>query len=216
MRLVLAPLAWAAVLQASAPAPPSLLQIYREPIKPGAEAEYDRIESETARQCAELRCAHAYLALESLDGPKEVWWFNGFDSPADRKAAVEAWEKNKAALAVLARNRERKAPLTGEGAEVLTEYQPDLSTGPPWRLGHGRYVVIAVTTGAPPMGGTVYAAPDGTRYVIGEARTREEAEATARSAGAAARARVFAVRPRWSHPAPDWIAADPGLWRAGR
>src|SRR5262245_45413393 len=81
--------------------PPRLLLIAREPLKPGGEAEYDRIESETARKCAELRCAHAYLALESLDGPKEVWWFNGFDSAADHEDAVKAWGKNKAALAML-------------------------------------------------------------------------------------------------------------------
>jgi hypothetical protein len=216
MRAALLSLAWVALQAGATAAPPRILQIYREPLKPGAEAEYDRIESDTARQCAALRCAHAYLALESLGGPKEIWWFNGFDSPADRDAVIAAWNANAAALAALERNRQRKAPLTAKGIEVITNHQPGLSTGPPWRLGHGRYAVIAVTTGAAPMGGTVYEAADGTRFVIREASTPDEADAIAKAAGTDAGARVFAVRPAWSHPADDWIAADPEFWRAAR
>ncbi len=26
-------------------------------------------------------------------------------------------------------------------------------------------------------------------------------------------ARIFAVRPNWSMPAPEWVAADPDFWR---
>lgn len=54
--------------------PPKILQVFREPLKPHVEAEYDRIESDTARTCAKLRCPHPYLGIESLTGPKEVWW----------------------------------------------------------------------------------------------------------------------------------------------
>jgi hypothetical protein len=200
----------------AAAAPARIVQIDREPINAGAEADYGHIESDTARQCARLRCDHAYLALESLGGPKEVWWFNAFDSPADREAAIAAWNRNTAALAALERNRRRKAALTGKVIEVIATYQPSLSTDPPWLVGHGRYAVISVTMGAPPMGGTVYEAADGTRFVIRQARTREEADAIARTAGTDAGARVFAVRPAWSHPAGDWVAADPEFWRVPR
>src|SRR5712691_3776290 len=161
---------------AAQPPPPRILQIYREPLNPGAEAEYDRIESDTARKCAQLRCTHAYVGLESLTGPKEVWWFNGFDSAADRKQAVDAWAKNKRALAVLGRNSKRKAPLTGKGTEVLANYREDLSAGPSWLLGRGRFLVIALTRTTPRMEGMVYEAADGTRFVIRAARTREEAD----------------------------------------
>jgi len=192
--------------------PPAILQIYREPLRPGAEAEYDRIESETARTCAELRCPHAYLALESLTGPKEVWWFNGYLSEADRKQVTDTWAKSTEVVAALGRNRERKAPLTGKGIEVFSNYRADLSRGPAWVLGRGRFLVIAMTRGAPPFEGAVYESSDGTRFVIAPARTRAEAAA----AGAGTDARVLAARPRWSHPAEDWIAADREFWRHAR
>ena len=51
-----------------------ILQIYREPLKPGSEDAYRAIEEDTARVCANLKCPHPHLAMESLTGPREVWW----------------------------------------------------------------------------------------------------------------------------------------------
>jgi hypothetical protein len=204
-----------ASMQVAAPArPPHILQVFREPLKPRVEAEYDRIESDTARKCAALRCPHPYLALESVTGPREVWWFNGYDSAADQKEVVDAWVRNKAALALLARNSKRKARLTDKPIEVFASYRDDLSAGPPWLIGRGRFLVITVSKNGPRVNGAVFETDDGIRFVIGPARTREEADAAA--AGAGAQSRVFAVRPSWSHPAEDWIAADPEFWRHGR
>ncbi len=197
---------------APAAPPPAILQIYREPILPGGEAEYDRIESETAHKCAELRCPHAYLGLELLTGPKEVWWLNGYLSEADRKQVTDTWAKSTEVVAALARNRERKAPFTGKGIEVFAHYRADLSRGPAWVLGRDRFLVVAMTRGVPPLEGAVYETSDGMRFVIAPARTRAEAEAAAADMDA----RVLAARPRWSHPAEDWIAADPEFWRPQR
>ena len=45
----------AAAFQVAVPVePPAILQVYREPLKAGARAEYDRLESDTARHCARL------------------------------------------------------------------------------------------------------------------------------------------------------------------
>lgn len=71
---------------------------------------------------------------------------------------------------------------------------------------------MVVTKGAPGMNGTVFETDDGTRFVIVPAQTREAADA---AAAAGPGSRVFAVRPSWSHPAEDWIAADPQFWRQG-
>jgi len=200
-----------AAMQSAAPAqPPAILQIFREPLKAGAEAEYDRIESDTARQCAELRCPHAYLGTESLTGPKEVWWFNGYESAADRKQVADAWASHKQALTVLASNGKRKARLTGKAIEVFASYREDLSPASPWLMGRGRFLVITVTRTAAAMKGTVFETEDGTRFVIVPARTREEADAAA-----GPDSRVFAVRASWSYPTADWVAADPGFWPSG-
>jgi hypothetical protein len=201
----------ALAMPAPAPAtPPRILQIHREPLKAGAEAEYGRIESDTARKCAELRCPHAYLALESLTGAKEVWWFNGYESAADRKQVADAWASHTQALTVLAGNGKRKARLTGKASEAFARYREDLSAASPWLMGRGRFLVITVTRTSAPMRGTVFATEDGTRFVIVSAPTREAADAAA-----GPDARVFAVRPSWSYPAADWIAADPEFWRPG-
>jgi hypothetical protein len=65
--------------------PPPILQIAREPLKPGREAAYRNVEEDTARQSAKLGCPHPYLGVESLSGPKEIWWFNGYAWPLLRE-----------------------------------------------------------------------------------------------------------------------------------
>ena len=195
------------------PQPPRILQVVREPLRAGVEAEYDRIESEIAREGARLRCPHPYLGLDSLTGSREVWWFNGYDSAADQKQVAQAWAKNKEALATLGRIGQRKAQLTDKAIEVFADYQRDLSIGPPWLMGQGRFLVITMTKSEPRTNGTVFETDDGVRLVILPARTRDEADAAAAMAGP--ETRVFAVRPSWSHPAEDWIASDPEFWRPG-
>jgi len=193
-------------------APPRILQVVREPLRPGVDAEYDRIESEIARECARLRCPHPYLGLESLTGPKEAWWFNGYDSAADQERVAQAWAKNKEALAALGRIGQRKAQLTDKAVEVFANYRRALSVGPSWLLGEGRFLVITMTR-SEPRNGTVFEADDAVRFVIVPARTRAEADTAAATAGP--ETRVFAVRPSWSHPAEDWITSDPEFWRPG-
>jgi hypothetical protein len=48
---------------AMAQAAPRILLIACEPLNPGAEAQYDRIESQTAVLAQEMGCPHPYLAL---------------------------------------------------------------------------------------------------------------------------------------------------------
>ena len=84
-------------IPAMAQSAPRILLIAREPLKPGAEAEYDRIESGTAMLAAKLVCPHPYLALQPLSGAKnEVWWFNGFDSQDELNSVGEAYKTNEA------------------------------------------------------------------------------------------------------------------------
>jgi hypothetical protein len=56
--------------------------------------------------------------------------------------------------------------------------------------------------------GTVFEESDRTRYTLDALGTFEEAERRAAGAGTL----LFAVRPAWSYPAKEWIAADPALW----
>lgn len=190
--------------------PPRILLIAREPLNPGGEREYQEIEEETARLSAALGCPNPYLAAESLSGPKEIWWFNGFESPEHRDRVAEAYAQNLPFSAALKKNSDRKAKVTGIVIEKFAHYRPDLTNGGPWILGQGRFLVITVSEDQPSGTGTVFQADDGKLFVISSAGTRTEAD---RVAASTAGLMVFAVRPSLSFPAKAWVAADPEFWK---
>jgi hypothetical protein len=198
------------VMTQSIQKPAPILLIAREPLVAARENEYREIEEETARLSAKLGCPHPYLAMESLTGPKEIWWFNAFDSPEDQKQVGEAYEKNAPLSAMLNKNRDRKAPVTGKVTEVYARYRPDLTSGVPWILGHARFLVIAVNKDRPPGAGTVFQAADRTFFVFSPTQTREHADRLAASIPGST---VAVIRPAFSYPAKDWIAADPQFWQ---
>jgi hypothetical protein len=182
-------------------------------VKPDAEAAYDEVERELARAAAEFGFPHAYLAVESLTGPKEVWFFNGWESEAEQRQVDESYAGNAPLVAAFETLGRRKAALKVTATETFASYRRELSRGEPWTLGMGRFLTIVVNKGVTKglTDGTVFEAGDGRRFVITAAFTREESEAQAAAAGQDAR--VFAVRPYWSGPASEWVARDPEFWQ---
>lgn len=192
--------------------PPAILQIYREPLTPGSAAAFGQVEEEAARICAELKCPHPYLGIESLTGPPEVWFLNGYESAAEQKQVVDDYARNAKLLEALNQNAKRRAGLTREPVEVFAKYRPDISRGASWSVGQGRFLVISVTKGIPKIDGSAFEAQDGARFVFAPAHAREEADAKAKAAGG--ETYIFAVRPDWSMPAKEWVNADPEFWTA--
>jgi hypothetical protein len=191
--------------------PPSILQIHREPLKPGSEVAYDAIEADTARVAAALGCPHPYVGIESLTGPKEVWWFNGYESSAEQQRVGDEYAKNTRLMAALFENSKRKAELTLAPIQIFAKYRPDWTVGAPWILGRGRFLVITVGSIDRPASGTTFEAADGALVVVSSADTQEQANRSRTLAGH--EAHIFAVRPEWSVPAAEWIAADPMFWQ---
>lgn len=189
---------------------PRILLIAREPLKSGAEEEYDRIESNTAMLAAELGCPHPYLALQPLSGAKnEVWWFNGFDSRDELNSVAEAYKTKEAWNAALVKNQKRKEPLTGKAVEQLADLEPQADSQP-WTVGRVRYVVVAINPAARLSGSNVFKGRDGTRYEILTANTGKEAERAARGKDFV----VLEVVPRWSFPAREWVDGNREMWKA--
>src|SRR5215467_10217947 len=171
-------------MQIPTPQPPPLLQIVREPLKPGSDSAFRAIEEERARVSAALGCPHPYLGAESLTAPKEAWWFNGYQSLTERQQVYDAYAKNTALMAALQKSAKPKADLTLKPIEVFARYRADLSTGTPWFLGQGRYLVVIFpksTIGG--LTGTVFENPDGSRFIVVPAGTRQESDVTRDSAG---------------------------------
>jgi len=202
MNKILGLLVFVAALLLAQEHPPQILEIYRDPLRSGSEAQYEKVEEQAARVCVELQCPHPYLALESLRGPKEVWFLNMFESEAEKQAVSDAYARKPALMAAFKDIGVAKKGLIGEATNIFATYRPDVSDGK-WRLSGARFFAVAITNMA--MHGSVFEAPDGTRYSFTSCRTREEAEKTG--------GLLFAVRPYWSLPAPAWIAADPEFWK---
>lgn len=194
---------------------PRILYVSREFWKAGHETPLNRIESEAARVCIGLGVPHPYLGIESLTGPKEVWYVNGFASTEELEQVKEAYGKNQELLAAMNRFARQRSEFELRSSEERTAtYRPALSRGAEWQMGRDRFLVISVTTRDPQENGSVFESEDGVRFVVTGARTRTEAEAKRAAAGADAK--VFAVRPEFSMPAPEWIASDPSFWRSTR
>jgi hypothetical protein len=213
MRLRCAVVMIGMAIQTAAPEEPArILQIHREALKPGSVAAYGSVEEDITRICLELECPHPYLGIESLTGPKEVWYFNGYGSAAEQKKVSDDYAKNERLLTRLTEASNRKAAFTHTPVNVFATYRQDVSRGTPWLLGRGRFLVIAVTKSHRSIDGTVFEALDGTRFVVLPARTRDRADALAAATGP--EAMIFAVRPTWSTPAKEWVEADPQFWQS--
>lgn len=190
-------------------APPRFMYIYRDSLERGVDSTYRVIEDEAAQICADLKCPNPYLALESLSEPHEAWWLNTFVSAADTARVVKAYAANRPLMDALGGVAKRKAPLIGAPIMGMAIYRADLSRGPAWSVADARFVVVTITRSRRPAEGSVWEMADSTLYSFRPVRTRQQAEALAREPGA----RMFAVRPNWSMPAAEWVAADPGFWR---
>jgi hypothetical protein len=202
----------ALALQISAQSrPPQILEIYRDFLKPGSEAAYNDIERDIARVCIELGFPHAYLAIESLTGPKEVWFLNGWESSAEQEQVADEYAKNDPLVAALEKHAKRKAGLVLTPVEVFANYRQHSGGGEPWSMGMGRFLVITVTRARERMDGTTFETLDGAKFIVLPVNTRAVADAKAAAIGA--ESRVFAVHPYWSKPAEEWVSADPAFWR---
>jgi hypothetical protein len=190
---------------------PQILYISREFWKPGHEAELNRIEAEAARVCIGLGVPHPYLGIESLTGPKEVWYINGFASAEELNQVTEAYSKKPELLAAMNRfAQQRREFQSHPNIEVTATYRPELSRGAEWVVGEDRFLVITVTKGDPHSDGMVFESQDGLRFIVTAAKTRAQTDAKLSAAGPDAK--IFAARPEFSMPAAQWVASDPSFW----
>lgn len=186
-----------------------ILQIYRERITPGREADFAAIEQDTAKAAATLGCPNPYLAAESLTGPKVVWWFNAYESAAAQKQVALSYMKNAKLMDLLQRNSAQKAEFTSDQTDTFAHERPALSNGPQWSPGRGRFLRITETKNKSKAAGSVFETNDGMRFIVAAFDTREDA-----AKGAGPVTHLLAVRPAWSFPSADWVKSDPEFWAA--
>ena len=188
-----------------------ILQVVREMVLAGREDEYRQVEIETARACAEFGCPHPHLALETVEGPMEVWWLNIFDSESHRQSITSAYAAHTELMRVLRANSQRKAGLTSRPIDILAGYRADLSQHRGLVVAGVRFLVAAVDERSALSGGTLFDADDGTQLRLMAARS--ETDVRMLVAETASPLTVLEVQPRWGVPAAEWIAADPEFWK---
>jgi len=168
--------------------PPQILEISRDYLKPDTVAENRKLERRAEHLCRILGFSHSYLTIESVSGPAEMWYLNGFQSQAEVEKLRQEYEHNTELLAALNDITQKKASLKrAESTDEFAHYRSVLSRGEPLIIGRGRFFVIVFFDGDPPLNGTVFEMKDGSRMLVRTTQTSSEARVLAASAGSTAR-----------------------------
>ena len=164
--------------------PPQILEIYRDYLKPDAVAANRRLENQAEHLCRTLDFRHSYLTIESVSGPEEMWYFNGFESQSEVEKLRQEYAQNTKLAAALADIVQQKAPLKrADSTDDFAYYRSDLSHGEQWIIGRGRFLVIVFFNGDPPLNGTVFEIKGSGRMLVRTAHSSAEARTLATSAG---------------------------------
>jgi uncharacterized protein len=190
--------------------PPSLLLIVRERLRAGMERGYDENERRIAAACAAHRCPHPYLALVSTEAPREVWWLNAFAFPEDKARSERAYAANAPLMAALTPLGKRKESFRNALTTTPMKHQPSPLATARWSIRGARFLVVTRPDGLRPDGAR-FASDAGEQLTFEPAPDRAAADRIAAEAGGGAT--ILAVVPAWSHPAREWIDADPAFWR---
>ena len=134
--------------QTAPSAPPAVLQIYRDPVKPSKMAEYTRIEGEAALACARAS-TWPYLAIQSITGPQEVWFISGFDSYTAMERSAQPFARNASLNAELNRLLEAKTNLVAEPRAVFAHFRDDLSSSSALVQPQTRFFTVTMVTVRP-------------------------------------------------------------------
>jgi hypothetical protein len=168
--------------------PPQILYISRDYLKADAVAANRKLERRAEHLCRTLDFTHPYLTIESVSGPAEMWYLNGFDSQAEVEKLTREYQQNTKLLAALNDITQQKVALKRQGStEEFAHYRADLSRGDPWIIGRGRFFVIIFFDGEPPLNGTVFEMKDGSKMLVRTAQSSSDAHVLASSAGSTAR-----------------------------
>lgn len=106
-------------------AAPQILQIYRDPVRPGKLPEYARVEAEAAQACYRAN-TWPYFTIQAVTGPQEIWFVSGFDTYDAMQRSAEPFVRNANLAAELNRLMEAKATLVSDPATIFLRYREDL------------------------------------------------------------------------------------------
>ena len=121
---------------------PRILQIFREQVALGHEADYLHIETETVATQLRLNFQHAYLALQGVNFSGDVWYLSGYDTYADVDQVRRNVAANSALASALDQVAAEKADLVLDPHTVFARHRQDLSYGRGLSGQRSRYFVV--------------------------------------------------------------------------
>ncbi len=142
--LVLASLVLPVVLTAQSPPAPAtnVLFIYRESVKAGKVPAHNAHETAWARALTAAKSPSHYIAMTSLTGPNEVWYFSAYPTWAAYQKNNEDVAANSVATAIGDRFVGGEADLLSDMRSMTLRPRPELGYGPPADLPHMRFVSV--------------------------------------------------------------------------
>ena len=136
----------AALAQAQAPAdpnaPPKMLQISREALKPGHGSAHDKTEAGWPAAFAKANYQNHYIAISTVSGPNEMWFLSGWDSYAAFEKDLKETEKNAALSADLARLSQADGEHLTSNSSLFATLRDDLSYRSSVKIPEMRYFVL--------------------------------------------------------------------------
>ena len=124
-------------------APPKVLEIQREFLKPGkAGMIHDKSESGFVQAMTHAKWPTRYFALNSLSGKSRALYLVGYDSFADWQKDNDAMEKNTALMSEIDKLEMSDGELLNEFDQHIFYYQPDMSLRDNGSLAHVKYMEV--------------------------------------------------------------------------
>ena len=126
----------------SQPAPPRVLRIYREEVKPGMTDAHNKLETGWPRAFARANSTDYYIAMTSLTGPNEAWFVEPMQSFETVETRLREQEKNQALTAELDKLGTSDGAYLSGSRGILALYNEELSRPGPDSFALNRYVLV--------------------------------------------------------------------------
>lgn len=136
--------------QSAVPAPTyTVIQVFRETVKPGKNVAHDLNEEAWARALVAAKAPNGYLAMSAMSGAPENWYISAYDDWGAFEAANRATEASPALTAIGKRYSAMESEMLSDGRAMLLTIRADLSFGPPADLAASRYFSVTRVTVRP-------------------------------------------------------------------
>jgi hypothetical protein len=126
-------------------APPKMIQIFRESVKPGHGAAHVKTEAGWPAAFAKANWPSHYIAMTSMSGPSEAWFISPWDSYGAYEKDVNSTQADAALQAEMDRLSAADGDHLANAAGIFATYREDLSFRPSVEMATMRYVVLTTT-----------------------------------------------------------------------